>query len=226
MSDKNKPSNEREVFNYLAKWGLRFPFCFIGVFIDMKHIVITRINFEDKNLMGKYLKICREIFIPSLKKQTNKNFDLGIICKTTDVEFLKKELDINFFNFPDNNTFFDFIVKNGYQIQTRHDCDDWMSEDYIDKIQNEYKNNNKKHSSFLIQAQPKKFMYKTNEEFSIAKYHNKRCSMFLSLCQKEIKNHIFERKHGQMYEITENIISLPEDYVKWVIHGNNKSLKK
>jgi hypothetical protein len=27
-----------------------------------------------------------------------------------------------------------------------------------------------------------------------------------------------------MYEITQNVITLPEGYVKWVIHGNNKSL--
>ena len=48
--------------------------------------------------------------------------------------------------------------------------------------------------------------------------------MFLSLCQEKVENHIFERTHLQMYEITSNVITIPVGYAKWVIHGKNKSV--
>ena len=87
-----------------------------------------------------------------------------------------------------------------------------------------YTDNIQKYNSFLIQSQPVKLIYKTGIEVSLPAYTNTRCSMFLSLCQKTCINHIFAKKHPNMYEITNNIITLPEGYTKWVIHENNQTV--
>lgn len=191
----------------------------------MKHIVISRLKFDDRELMSKYLAITKAVLIPALKSQIQKNFTWALIINPNDEGYLKKELGYPFVAYYSNTDIIKYLIENKISIQTRHDCDDYMSKNYIKKIQDTYISNVNKLSSFLIQAQPTKLIYDTGIEHSLPKYHEKRCSMFLSICQKNVKNHIFERKHGQMYEISENIITLPEGYTKWVIHGNNKSLK-
>lgn len=192
----------------------------------MKHIIISRLNFIDKELMNKYLLITKDILIPSLKSQIDKNFEWALIIKPEDVEFVKNQIDYNFIPFSSNIEFRKYTIENKYDIQTRHDVDDWMSSKYVSTIHELYNENIKKYNKFLIQAQPKKLDYHTKKEVSIGKYHDKRNSMFLSLCQDVVDCNIFDRKHGQMYEIAENVITIPEGYTKWVIHGDNISCKK
>jgi hypothetical protein len=192
----------------------------------MKHCIVTRINFSDLDLLEKYLTITKNVLIPALKSQTEKNFEWLVITNADIYEYLKKELDHPFIPIYGNSRLIEYLLGNNINIQTRHDCDDWMSPDYVNRIQEEYKINHRKYDVFLVQAQPKRSVYGSDKESSISAYHNQRCSMFLSICQRAVKHHIFERRHGQMYEITPNIITLPEGYTKWVIHGNNKSVKK
>jgi hypothetical protein len=191
---------------------------------SISHCIVSRANFSDRNLLIKYLEVCKIVLLPSLKAQTCKNFKWLIVTNEKDVSFLQKEIDFPFFPIIGNSNFIEYANSNLINIQTRHDIDDFMSNDYVEVIQKTYLSKIKLHSSFLIQAQPTKLLYPEWNESKMKPYHSKRCSMFLSLCQLDVKNHIFERKHGQMYEITQNVITLPEGYVKWVIHGNNKSL--
>jgi len=193
---------------------------------QIKHIIISRMNFTDEELMKKYIKITKEFFIPSIKWQTNKNFQLGILTNKIYDDFLKEQLDIDFIPFHGNKEFINYVLDQKFTIQTRHDIDDWMSPDYVKTIQEIYVNNIDKYDKFLIQFQPVKYLCDTNIEYEMGKYTNMRTSMFLTLCQNEVKNHIFERQHGQMHEITSNIITKNEGYVKWIIHGNNISCKK
>lgn len=189
----------------------------------MKHIVFTRINFDDKELMSKYVKISKEVLIPTLKSQTCKNFTLLILCKPEDEEYLRKELDFPFVRIGGN--FVEYVIKNEINIQTRHDCDDWMAPNYIELIQNTYKENIDKKDKFLVQSQPLRLDYNTKKTIQIKKYHEKRCSMHLSLCQKNVTNHINERIHSKMFEIADHVIMLPGNPTQWVIHGDNKSVK-
>jgi len=189
----------------------------------MKHSIITRINFDDVSLLKKYLEITKNILIPQLHSQTSKNFEWIIITNTKNQEILKSELTFPYTPMYGNTQLFEYLINNNVNIQTRHDCDDFMASNYVETIQKEYLKNYKKFDCFLIQAQPTKFFLNSKQEVSMSPYHDMRCSMFLSICQRVVKNHIFERKHGQMYEITKNIITLPEGYTKWIIHKNNKS---
>jgi hypothetical protein len=192
----------------------------------MTHIIIIRMKFSDKELFQKYLKISKEILSPSLKSQTNKNFIIGCIICEEDIELVKNHLDLDFIPFKNNTEFIDYVNDNNINIQTRHDMDDYMSSEYIQRIQEIYIENIEHNDVFLIHSQPIKLMFNSKEEIKMDKYNNNRISMFVSLCQKKVKNHIFSRKHGQMYEIAEKIILLPEGYTKWVIHGDNISVKK
>lgn len=176
--------------------------------------------------MKKYLVLTKEILIPSLKSQSCKNFTWVLMIRKEDEVLLKRELDYPFKAVYSLAEFVKYAINNNFEIQTRHDCDDWMSPNYVNAIQNQYNNNIKKWSSFLIQSQPIQRMYHTNEKKKLRAYHNKRCSMHLSLCQKTVTNHINERQHGQMYEITPNVISLGEGFTEWVIHGDNITIKR
>lgn len=191
----------------------------------MKHSIITRINFTDLTLLDHYLEITKNVLVPALKSQTNKNFDLAVITNPEIVDLLRSELDYPFTAVYGNGQCYSYLLDNEINIQTRHDCDDYMSSTYVQKIQETYLSNYKRYDKFIVQAQPTQLIYQTGEEKSLSPYSNRRCSMFLSLCQTAVTNHVFERKHGQMYEITSNVITLPIGYTKWVIHGKNKSKK-
>jgi hypothetical protein len=196
----------------------------------MMHSIITRMNFGDSDLMEQYLSVTKKILIPSLKSQKSKKFEWVIITNEDNLKVLEKELDYPFVPMFGNNSCHSYLIDGGKNIQTRHDCDDWMSPDYVETIQNFYTLSIGRYSKFLIQAQPTKLDYNTGKELKISRYHDKRCSMFLSLCQENVENHIFERKHGQMYEVVPDVFTIPEEnekgggYVKWVIHGKNRSV--
>ena len=190
----------------------------------MKHSIVTRINFTDLSLMGEYLKITKEVLIPALKSQTVKAFEWIVLTNVEILDILKSELDYPFTAVYGNGQCFSYLLDNEINIQTRHDCDDYMSSTYVQKIQETYLSNYKRYDKFIVQAQPTQLLYQTGEEIELKPYSNQRCSMFLSLCQEKVENHIFERKHIQMYEITGNVITMPVGYAKWVIHGKNKSV--
>ena len=192
----------------------------------MKHIIVTRCNFTDRGLMEKYLNISKHTFIPSIKNQTNSNFTLGLLLNREFEEYLHSFLQIPFIPFYNMEEYINYVKGNNIQIQTRHDIDDWMSPNYVAKLQetvNEYKNNV---DSLLIHTQPKKLLYHEKEEKNLSEYHNTRTSMFLTLYQKEVTYTCYSLKHGQMYQICENIVKLPVGYTKWVIHGNNISVRR
>jgi len=181
---------------------------------------------ENKQQLEIYLKVTKDVLVPCLNSQINKNFIWATIINPDHINFVKEYLGIDFLSFSNINEFVEYVFKNDVKIQTRHDMDDYMSDTYIDKIQQLYVENIDILKSFLIQAQPVRVDYKSKEEFKMGNYTDKKNSMFLSICQKEVKHHIFERNHGRMYEVESKVITLPEGYTKWIIHGNNISVVK
>ena len=187
----------------------------------MKHLLLTRCKFGDKVLMKKYLEVSKKYFVPSVKNQ-NAKFELGLIINPEDVEFVKNYLDLDFVEF---NTIEEFINKSkDYEIQTRHDIDDWFRFDYIKTIQDKWKKSTK--DKLLIQSFPVKNEIISKTKTRLKPYTNTRLSMHLSLCQKEPKNNIMEYKHADMYKVTDNVISLGYGLTKWIIHGENISCKR
>lgn len=194
----------------------------------MNHCILTRINFEDKDLMKKYIDVSKKYFIPSLYSQTSKKFDLVIMCKKEDEDYIRKEIGYKFIPIRDVKSFYKLTLDNSYNIQTRHDCDDWMQNNYIEMIQKLYVKNILNENIFLVQSQPLKYMCNTQKLHPVTQYSSKKCSMHLSLCQSKPYFHIYQTTHGQMSTITPDIkvFTLPGNPTHWVIHGENISVKK
>jgi len=196
----------------------------------MKHIITTRISFNDDTLFDKYFPVIRDFFVPALKFQTCKNFDLCLIVRERHkaaLEEICKDIGVNVFSVVGNvETYNKYILEQKYELQTRHDCDDWMSPDYVEKIQTAYVQNKDKWDEFLIYAQPTKFDYGTKKEYYMMPYSQKKTPMFLTLCQNNpCTKSIYQEKHGDFPKIVPNVMSLGYGLVKWNIHGNNSSDK-
>lgn len=189
----------------------------------MKHLIITRLKYREKDLLKIRLDLLTKILIPCLKNQTNKNFELCIMMYDEDVELAKSIIDYNFITFEDYTILKKYTIDNNINIQTRHDSDDFMSEYYIDKIQSEYNLFINSNDIFLLQFQPEKINFFTNEIYPIPLYTNTCISGFVTLCQKNVKYIVYERSHITMHEITPNIYTYPKGYVKYYIHNNNDS---
>jgi hypothetical protein len=189
----------------------------------MNHTILTRMRFDDKNLMRKYLVLTKDVLVPSLKSQTNQNFTWILMIRKEDEEFLKSEIDYPFIVVLNDEDNMKYVIDNNINIQTRHDCDDFMYPNYIEKIQTEYIDNISKYNTFLIHSQPTQLIYQTGKINKLRQYQEDRTSMHLSLCQKEAKHHIHEYGHGQMWKIAQKVIMIGEGYTQWVIHGDNIS---
>lgn len=193
----------------------------------MRHIMLTRCNFSDDDLFMKYFEVMKKHFIPSIKNQTCKKFKLFITTNNKDhphhKDLIRKEfedsgidLDLGIKGFKQ------FVVEKKYNIQSRHDCDDYMAPNYIEKIQQLYNEKVESHDEFLIHAQPVKLDHNTDDEYMGMKYSDKAPSMFLSLCQKHPNKNILQAMHGQFSALVPTVFSMGTGYVKLVIHDNNK----
>jgi glycosyltransferase involved in cell wall biosynthesis len=170
----------------------------------------------------------KSIYIPSIKAQKNKNFKIGFIIKEEHVKFLKEFFGTEAEYFKSFSEAKQYCVKNNFDIQTRHDCDDWMNENYIERIQQVYNENKDKYDKFLIHSQVHKLNYQTNEIYlhNIPYWGDKSnsgfISSFLTLCQKNVDTFVFNGNHVKMNEsTTSNIIYLNENLVRLTVHGNN-----
>jgi hypothetical protein len=166
----------------------------------------------------------KEILIPCLESQTNQDFTLCIMMYDADLKFVYNVLQYNFISFEDYKILKQYCIDDNINIQTRHDSDDFMSNNYVEKIQLEYKNIIKGHDTFILQFQPEKINYKTGEILPFYQYTNESISGFVTLCQKNVNFTVYERQHIYLYELTKNIYTYPIGYVKYYIHGKNDSL--
>jgi glycosyltransferase involved in cell wall biosynthesis len=194
----------------------------------MKHIIITRVKFDDDILFEKYFDVMKNIYIPSIKNQTNLDFEVGFIINPKHIKFLNPYFTEKTYFFQTFSEAKHHCINTEYQIQTRHDCDDWMSCDYIQRIQDVYYENLHKYDKFLIHSQVNKLNYETNEVYlhNIPYWSEENktgfISSFLTLCQKKVDNFVFNGNHVKMNETTTpNIIYLNENLVRLTVHGNN-----
>jgi len=187
----------------------------------MKHLVISRLWFDSRELMDKYIDIALETFIPQLKNQTCKDFDFGLLIRKEDVEYVRTRIGMDFTAFTEGiDQFREVPKKYGYTIQTRHDFDDWMREDYIEAIQKLYKDKIRYHDSFIIHVQPIKVEYPSMKAMNVPAYHEKRISMFSSLCQKDPIHPVYKGSHGHLYRYADKVFILKTGYCKWIQHEN------
>ena len=189
----------------------------------MKHALISRCRFKNRKLMDKYLAVSAEYLVSQLKKQ-EAQFDWFIIGNKEDTRYIATWVHYPFTMIQNYDELFQWMQH--YNIQTRHDIDDWMSDDYIAQIQDLYLRIIDKLNIFVIHAQPVQLNILQNKEYEMRQYKSNNTSMFVSLCQKEPKYTIFAKKHNQLWRLGEKTLKLPGTPVKWIIHGNNITCKR
>lgn len=190
----------------------------------MNHIIVTRCYFTDEEKFNSYFEVMKQTFIPAINNQTNKNFKLALISKPHHFSLIKEKLNTNIDVLRFENTKEDYkkyVIDNNITLQTRHDCDDIMVENYIEHIQNLYQRNSNLYDNFIITFQPTKYELNTKKEYKHSRDYSKVCSMFSTLIQKKVNSGIFDVVHDRLKTISNNIIYVKETYVKLVIHGNN-----
>lgn len=200
----------------------------------MKHLISTRIKFDDDTLLMKYLEVSKKTFLPSILSQTNKNFILCVIANRQHhtlidniinemCETLKKEKPSLVFLNDASTTYLNYILKENINIQTRHDCDDWMCETYVDQIQKIFFKNADKYNSFVIHGQPYKYDITEDKKYKMTyRYDDNNTSMFVSICQKKCDIQLFTLKHCDVGKSTEKVFMVDEGSCHLVIHNNNK----
>ena len=187
----------------------------------LKHIVTTRVIFQDEELMIKYLELAKEIFVPSLRCQTVDDYELVIIMNIKHLDIVRDYIDIPFEPITNLEAYRDYVIRNKCTIQTRHDLDDYMDKHYLETIKNIYKNNIGEQDKMLIQAQPEAMTYGCKEKGSMNDYADKRTSMCISLCQKDVTTSVWDKPHGQLWQLVPFVYTLPEGYVTRVLHGHS-----
>ena len=193
----------------------------------MKHAIIVRAKFEDDKLFKNYLDVAKQTFFPSVNYQTDKNFTLFLIMESRHRPLINLMINpnINLMFLDSMNHGKEYFSKNFYEIQTRHDFDDWMRKDYVQKIRAEWYTHRENSivENLLIQSQPYLHVLRTRRILPMhTRYSNKFVSMHLSLCQKTNKNYIYEHYHHKMNKVSQNIKLLPNGYTRLVIHRNNR----
>ncbi len=190
----------------------------------MKHIIVTRCKFNSDDKFENYFKQIKNFYIPSINSQINKNFEIGLISNQKHFDLIRSLIDkeINMVRFEDQKKDYrDYVIKNGINIQTRHDCDDSMTDDYISYIQDLYVKNKDKYDNFILNFHPNKLDVKTKKEYKHTRDYSKVCSMFSTLIQKKVEYGIMDVMHDHLSRISKNIIYIDKVFVKLTIHENN-----
>lgn len=211
----------------------------------MKHIIVTRCKFGKDEQFESYFNVMKKTYIPSINSQTDKNFSIALIVNPKHFDLIRNEINknIEIVKFVDNKEDYkdlevrqkidlipfsdtkkdyrEYVIKNNITLQTRHDCDDSMSPNYIEYIHKLYNENKERYDNFILNFHPTKLMVDTGKEYTHGRDYSKVCSMFSTLIQKKVNHGIMDVVHDHLRGITQNIIYIPRGYVKLGIHGNN-----
>ena len=154
------------------------------------HIIVTRCKFSDDRLFEKYFEVMKNTYIPSIKSQINKNFTIALIVNPKHFEMIKQEIGSDFKVLPFENArgdYQEYVIKHNITIQTRHDCDDIMSPDYVNHIHKLYNEFKIKYDDFILNFQPIKIDLNNGYEYTHSRDYSKVCSMFSTLIQNKVK---------------------------------------
>ncbi len=211
----------------------------------MKHIIVTRCKFGKDEQFESYFNVMKKTYIPSINSQTDKNFSIALIVNPKHFDLIRNEINknIEIVKFVDNKEDYkdlevrqkidlipfsdtkkdyrEYVIKNNITLQTRHDCDDSMSPNYIEYIHKLYDENKQRYDNFILNFHPTKLVVETGKEYTHGRDYSKVCSMFSTLIQKKVNHGIMDVVHDHLRGITQNIIYIPRGYVKLGIHGNN-----
>jgi len=207
----------------------------------MKHILITRMLYAgDDPKFEERLALYKTLCLPRLKLQTEKNFDIGVLCNKAHANIFK-DLGIIPFHRKDNwlgqkpDRFWSCMTKwdeieglEKYDIQSNLDSDDLVSSEYIKRIQAAVQKeiNGGFTGSLHIHFQPRLFdLHTLTDGTQKKRYDDEEGSAFYSLYQPDKENYVYvgQDSHRRMASYMDKTILIGEGYCWMNIHGGNDS---
>ncbi len=207
----------------------------------MTHIVITRMIYaEDDPRFEERLSLYKMLCLPRLKLQTEKNFDIGVLCNKAHAHIFR-DLGIIPFHRTDDWTgqklgrFWSCMTKwkeleglGKYDIQTNLDSDDLVSSEFIKRIQTAIQReiDDGFTGSLHIHFQPRLYdLYTFADKTQKKRYDDKEGSAFYSLYQPNKENYIYagQDSHRRMSIYMDKSILIGEGYCWICVHESNDS---
>lgn len=202
----------------------------------MIHHVITRMAFKPEDPQWEWrLAFYRSMVLPRFLRQTDQNFEIWLRCYPAHNEVVDalhpKVHPYQGYGIEDEIMGIAKTCQNHNiprsHIQTRVDCDDLVSPDFISRIHAEVSRQPDK--PLIISFQPWKLDLYTLTRYRMGqRYHEQSTSMFLALYQPDIEGgnywNIYYSKHGHLAkELGEpvRVVTIPEGYCDMVIHDKN-----
>jgi len=217
----------------------------------MKHLIITRMAFEPDDPQWEWrLPFYQSMVLPRLLRQTDQNFEIWVRCHSAHNAVVAalhpKVHPFQGYGVEDGKLGFPLFLPCAENdampgewsqeyglprahIQTRLDCDDLVSENFVSRIHAEVAKSPDK--PLLVSFQPYKLDLYTLTRYRMGqRYGSQNTSMFLSLYQPEIAGEkycrIMDYRHGHIWrELGEQVevVTVPEGYCYLVIHDKNKA---
>jgi hypothetical protein len=170
-----------------------------------RHAIIIRLKYQDSQEFEWRLAYFQAVCLRSLLRQTDQNFDIVVLCNPIHdkrIKALSKKIKTIHYDVPisgdqdyerrgEKNSVMPFNFKLDYEIQTRLDSDDIISEGFTEIIHKEFKDKQKPH---LLCFKPMRFDLNSLRLYYT--YDNYKSSMFLSLFNPEKDTFIYEVGHG------------------------------
>jgi hypothetical protein len=199
----------------------------------MTHVFVTRMLYTDDDRFYKRLELYKKYTLKSLREQTNKNFDIAVLCNRKHATTISSLNVIPFFvgkdNFGQKDKTWHCKVPwseieglKKYDIQSNIDSDDFVSKEYVELIQSLSVGD----KSIHIHFQPVLFNHKTGEYKDMNnKYNESNGSAFCSLYQPNKDNYIYigQDGHRRIQNYTDKTIIINKGYAFVGIHDNNDS---
>ena len=172
---------------------------------NIRTIVMIRSRYE-KKISALRLQLFQQYCIDSLKKQTDKYFEVHVLVRAetvAQIEALNWEGLNVVYKIDPPNIGWDVYEKelrkeymNEPNLQIRLDNDDWVADNFIAKIKALVKGQ----ESILVTFHPTKYLHneKGKRYFSQKKYNENSPSMFFGIYQDVPVHWILDKQHGQM----------------------------
>ena len=202
----------------------------------MTHAIVIRLKYNDCPEFEWRLSYFHAVCLRSLLKQTDQGFDIIVLCNPAHkrrIEALSDKIRAIHHDVPisgdsrykrrgEKNSVMPFNAKIGYDIHTRIDSDDMVSEGFTKKIRELMSGKTRPH---LLCFKPMRFNLDTLRLYHT--YDNYQNSMFLSVFNPRKDTFIYEVGHVS-WKRKIKIMGGSLDIVKFgycfqTIHGSNAS---
>jgi len=187
---------------------------------DVKQMIITRYFYDDYELFKQRMPLFKDTLIPSLKRQTNKNFIFAIIADNF-IEELRSEVDYPFMIFATIKDAKDYCIKERIELQTRQDSDDTLGDDYVEICQQQWAKYRGKGLRVIINFQLTIVYYETGKVRPFKHPNDNVVYGMLTVGSDTGEFGAYDRHMRAMPAEADVIVQIPPGHVTYHLHDHN-----